>query len=214
MVRSWMVGAWGLVLTSMIAACGPRIGGGSDVDDLETACRPGDAPIACVGHDGEGCLSQPRGEASCVDGRWICDGQWTAPQVDADEYCTVPPTEDCDGESVVCTNQSEYGECSDYIIDAYAFCMGGQWECPPGFHDDEVRCTWPEYPEEPEVEPEQEPGAECTPGDMPPFDSDCYDQGPAECADATQPPSCEGGQWACPAGWDFGDYGEDCTWPE
>lgn len=202
-------GVWGLWLSAVLAACGPSVESGEG--EGEGGCRSSDAPIACVGHDGFGCLSQPRGEAECVDGRWICEQEWTAPQVDTEAYCTVPPVEDCEGEPVLCTDQSVRGECSDAINDAYAFCMGGQWECPAGFHDEEVRCTWPEYPEP--VEPE-DPRA-CAPGDTPPWEyADCWDQGPGECADATQLPSCEQGQWECPPGWDFGGFGDGCTWPE
>lgn len=197
----------------MLAACGPTIGGEGDGPEL--GCQPGDAPIACVGLDGEGCLSEPRGMASCVDGQWSCGQAWTAPQVDSEEYCTMPPEDDCEGMSVLCTDQSRSGECSDYVIDAQAFCVDGQWECPPGFHDDEVHCTWPDGPSEP-VEPDEpvDPSA-CAPGDTPPWElADCYDQGPGDCADATQPPSCESGQWVCPPGWDFGNYGDGCTWPD
>ncbi len=48
----------------------------------------------------------------------------------------------------------------------------------------------------------------------PPGLADCYDQGPGECGDATIPPNCaEDGHWVCPDGWDFGGYGEGCTFP-
>lgn len=51
----------------------------------------------------------------------------------------------------------------------------------------------------------------CQPDDVPP--DECWDQGPGECADSTVPPDCVEGMWECPAGWDFGGFGEGCTFP-
>ncbi|MCA9706237.1 MAG: hypothetical protein KDK70_10350 [Myxococcales bacterium] len=211
-----------MLLGLALGGCGPGVDGGSTDDDPahdpahdpagEAECGAADAPVICVGQNGEGCLSVPQGEASCTDGRWTCAEAWTAPQVDPDEFCAVPPMEDCEGEPVICTNQSRGGECGDYWVDTYAFCVDGQWTCPPGFHHDEVHCTWPDW--EPEEPPSEDPPG-CAPGDEPPPEqADCYDQGPGECADATQPPSCQSGDWVCPPGWDFGNYGEGCTWPQ
>jgi hypothetical protein len=129
---------------------------------------------------------------------------FTAPQVDADAACATPPAGDCDGDHPWCTNQSASGDCSDAIIDALAFCVESEWTCPPGFRfDEDVRCEWPE---------DEEPAnPACGPEAYPP---ECYDQGPDDCSDTTQPASCIGSTWTCPNGWDFDGNEDECNWEE
>jgi hypothetical protein len=89
--------------------------------------------------------------------------------------------------------------------DVEALCDGGEWVCPEGFaFEEDIDCT-------PECE-----GAgcwiPCQDGDTPP--DECWDQGPGECADSTVPPWCaDDGMWTCPNGFDFGGFGEGCTFP-
>jgi len=72
-----------------------------------------------------------------------------------------------------------------------AICDFEVWACPEGFTD---ACAYP-----------------CDGGQAAP--DECWDQGPGECSDTTQPPSCTDGAWQCPPGWDFGGYGDGCEWP-
>jgi hypothetical protein len=193
----------GVLLGLAIAACGPSLEDGAG-DDAALECEAGDEPVACVALDGEGCLREPAGMAACVDGRWSCEQGFTTPQVDADAACSTPPVDDCDGGQPWCTDQSASGECSDYVIAAAAFCMESEWACPPGFRfDEEVRCEWPE---------EEEDELACTSDDE--FGPECYDHGPGDCSDTTQPANCTAGTWTCPQGWDFDSNQEDCDWGE
>jgi len=115
----------------------------SGAEDL--SCEGGDSPPPCVGLDTEGCLNEPAGQAVCSSGAWTCEEPFTAPQVDPEAVCAIPSTGDCEGANPMCDDQSLSGECSDYVISAYAFCVEGEWTCPPGFHDEgESHCEWGE----------------------------------------------------------------------
>jgi hypothetical protein len=144
----------------------------------------------------------------------------------------------CDGAPPTCTDQSVDGDCSDAIDEQPADCVGDAYECPPGYHRlDEIHCEWPTYcdGDAPRCWQDGDCGGEselatcnfdvwvCQGGfsqdcDYPcdggrPAPDECWDQGPGECSDATQPPSCTDGAWQCPPGWDFGGFGEGCEWP-
>ncbi len=58
----------------------------------------------------------------------------------------MPPAGDCEGNHLSCSNQSlDPDQCSDYVMSAYAFCVDGEWTCPPGYHDEgEAHCDWEE----------------------------------------------------------------------
>lgn len=122
--------------------------------------------------------------------------------------------EECDDEGPACEGDPRWcvpdddGDTCSHGPDFEATCEGGQWVCPEGFaFEEDVDCT-----------PDGERdclGAgcwiPCEPGDTPP--DECWDQGPGECSDATVAPSCDRGMWTCPNGFDFGGFGESCTFP-
>lgn len=147
----WLVSISVSTALLFLAACGPDVDeGSSDESGTDTAaqdlqCSPGDPPPPCVGLTAEGCLSEPAGDATCSSGEWTCDGSFTAPKLDPEASCTVPPAGDCEGDRPGCTTQSEHGQCADAEWSAFSFCIDGEWACPPGFNfDHEIECEWGE----------------------------------------------------------------------
>ncbi len=101
-------------------------------------------------------------------------------------------------------------------------CENGEWVCPrAGLVAPSAACS----EDEGEVgEAESEAGTDggstheddgpvphCDPDD--PAPPECFDQGPGECADATEPATCDGTAWSCPSGSALDGYGEGCEWP-
>ena len=92
------------------------------------------------------------------------------------------------------------GDCSDEP--PAPDCIDGDWVCPrAGLTTPSAACS----------ETTEDPPPSCPDPDDPP---ECYDQGPGECSDAGQLATCEDGTWQCQPGWDFGDFGPDCEWPD
>ena len=150
----------------------------------------GDDPVACDGNAPTCFFDEPGTCAHVVDELpALCEGrEWTCPAgyaFESDLQCTP------EGEEL-CTEGERCWVGGDCGAESYEpTCISGAPTCDPG---DALECAWL-----------------CEPGDVPP--SDCYDQGPGECADYAPPPNCDDGVWTCPNGFDFGGYGEGCEFP-
>lgn len=219
-----------LLSTSLLGACTGRDAideddsagdDGTDGDETNSGDDPDTAGPMTAPSDGDG------------DGT---DGDGTDDATTDGTDGTEPPA--CDGDAPTCF-LDELGTCSHVVDELPAECEGREWTCPDGFaFEPDLQCT-PKGKEncgddrcwiggdcaadsyEPTCvsgAPTCDPGDAidcawlCEPGDEPP--SDCYDQGPGECADYAPPPNCNDGVWTCPNGFDFGGYGDACEWPD
>ncbi len=160
-------------------------GDGDGVGDGDGTGEDGADPSATSGGDGDGSGSAEGGTATD-------DG----------------PAPACSGDTPWCLSDA-VGTCP-HGPDVEALCEDGAWICPDGYNfEEDLMCT-------PEGKCE---GAGCPvpcqqQDSPPPGFEECWDQGPGKCADATAPSFCaDDGTWSCPNGFDFGGFGEGCTFP-
>lgn len=177
--------SFGLLLSSMLVlGCAGRTSD-DDLDDAADTYATGEGELGDRDED----TGDDPGESGSSDD---CGG----PDCNSESSC--------EGDAPWCVPAEDIsGTCSHGPYEE-STCVLGDWECPEGFiFESEAQCV-PECHDGDCAEP-------CEPGAIPP--DECWDQGPGECADSTIPPSCTDGVWVCPEGWDFGGFGEGCTFP-
>lgn len=202
----------------------------------------GDAPDeASTGGDTGGDDADPSatsGGAPTSSGSGSEDGDGSSVGGDPTPGDEGPGPDTCQGTMPTCFEDLP-GQCAHIVNELPAECEGFDWVCPEGYaFESDLQCETPTCIDL-EVQPDCWVGGDCAgehypstcvddvdiceegdslecewlcaEGDRPP--SDCYDQGPGKCADFAPPPNCTDGVWTCPNGFDFGGYGEDCTFP-
>ena len=179
-------------------------GRSTDVDSMTTAAD-GDGDGDGDGTAGDG--DDPTATSS-GDGGGTGDGGDASTSADGGSATDDGPAPACTGDVPWCLSDG-VGTCP-HSPGTDALCEGADWVCPEGYNfEEDLICT-------PEGKCE---GAGCPipcqqQDSPPPGFEECWDQGPGKCADATAPSFCaDDGTWSCPNGYDFGGFGEGCTFP-